>query len=31
MAQTILTGNSYVNLHTAMYPNGEIRGNIKPD
>lgn len=27
---SLLTGRSYVNLHTAAFPNGEIRGNIRP-
>lgn len=26
----VQTGNSYINLHTAAYPNGEIRGFFQP-
>ena len=28
VAQNIESGNAYVNLHTAQYPNGEIRGQL---
>ncbi|HEX4167078.1 MAG TPA: CHRD domain-containing protein [Bryobacteraceae bacterium] len=26
--QAIETGNAYVNIHTAAYPNGELRGQL---
>ncbi len=28
MAQAIESGDGYVNIHTAMYPNGELRGQL---
>jgi hypothetical protein len=29
-AKALLGGNMYVNVHTAKYPDGEIRGQLKP-
>lgn len=29
--RAIRNGATYVNVHTALYPNGEIRGNIRRD
>ena len=30
LAQDLLNGNTYFNLHTTEFPGGEIRGQIKP-
>jgi CHRD domain len=29
-AKALLGGNMYVNVHTVKYPDGEIRGQLKP-
>jgi CHRD domain len=29
-AKALTGGNMYINVHTAKYPDGEIRGQLKP-
>ena len=31
LAQAILTKTAYANIHTAMFPAGEIRGQVRRD